>query len=137
MKSIFLTVFFLPIFLNAQPNSRTPLLGLFCSDLIDNNRWCLTFDSTGKVTAQLSGRTVSTVKEDFLPWGFSDTYTLIGDTIKFSSYIEDYGAKDYPVEYRYNYFTVLIRGQELELSVEGKTTTGTKRQQKLLLKKIR
>ena len=136
MKKTFFVLLLIPFFSFAQKKAM-PLLGLYCSELKNNGRWCFTFDSTQKVTAQLSDRNALTVKEDFLPGGFSDTYTVRGDTIYFSSYMEDYGAKEYPVDYRYNHFQIIIKNQELDLIVEGKTTVGTKREQKLVLKKIK
>ena len=137
MKNIPFLIVLLPLFLVAQNKNRSPVVGLFCSTLESNSRWCFTFDSTGKVTAQLSDRTVKTVLIDFLPYGFSDEYTATKDTIMFRSYIEDFGTKEYPAEYRYNYFTAVIKGSDIELLVEGKNSGGEKRQKKVTLHKIK
>lgn len=137
MKNAFFLFALLPLVLLAQNKNHAPIVGLYCSDLINNSRWCFTFDSSGKVKAQLSDRTTKTVAEDFLPGEFSDEFTVINDTIYFRSYLEDFGAKEYPVDYRYNYFNVVLKANEVELFVEGKNSSGEKREKRLILRKIK
>lgn len=97
MKNAFFLIALLPLILVAQNKNNAPIVGLYCSDLINNSRWCFTFDSSGKVKAQLSDRTIKTVRQDFLPGEFTDEYTVILDTIFFRSYLEDLGQKNIPL----------------------------------------
>ena len=134
MKKIILLLLFVPVFINAQPLKSISHRDWYCSELVGSSRWCFSFDSVGKVHGELGGRSRNAVNEDFLPTGFTTSYTELNDTIRFTVFVEDFG-KEVPVAYRYNNFTGIIKEGDIDLWLDGRTSTGATRQQKFLLRK--